>query len=98
MHDAGMHYTGTPDACSHDACMHDTCTEDANTHDACMHDAYTQDAVAYEASIFDACMCDACKKWGRTDEHTFSGSSSRSLIANYSRFRIWRTYDRHWVF
>ena len=93
MHDTGMHYAGTHeagtyDACSHDACMHDTCAQDDNAHDACMHDAYTQDAVTYEASIYDA-----CKKWGRTDEHTLSGSSSRSLAVNYSRCRMRIMFD-----
>ena len=41
-----------------------------------------------QVCIFDTCMCDACNKWGRTNKHTFSGSSSRSLVAYYSRFRI----------
>ena len=34
------------------------------------HYAYVKDALMYDAYIHDAYMCDACQKWGRTNEQT----------------------------
>ena len=58
------------------ACVFDACMMPMPMRWLKFCDGRTNKAILGVGCFYDACLCDACKKWGRTDEQLSVGAAA----------------------